>query len=667
MKFNTKLIVFSGVMLVFVMAVSTAVVTTIVTRQNRSAAFQGLSNSLEIVRDDLLAKQEKLLSDSSQMAVMNGMGARINFLLDYKGKSDETMTGTTYQDITNDIYQIGKTSKIWKTAIYDSNGDLVSFNSQKDEKSYLCGYVHAGQGLVIKSAELKDGVTLKSDILQKTETLSDPWISLKFDKKIPDHQMVVFEQSGPVVCLVAYAPVIGTRYNKEKEEMENVQVGVAKAVIRLESSFAEKMTRLTGLKINVFSGQKLSTGTLPEYGELTGEESTAAGSGMDLGKQAILTGAVEVNGEKYFQGLLPLRGHSAPIGAIAALHSKRAADSNTNQMVRLLSLVALCCLAMILPLCIYFAKRLTRPIEKAIMSLTHSATEVSTAAALVSTNSQQLAEGASEQAASIEETSASLEEMASMTRQTADNSQQAAQFSKQATGGMADANVSMKALIRSMQETSAAGENVSKIIRTIDEIAFQTNLLALNAAVEAARAGQAGAGFAVVADEVRRLAMRSAEASRSTEDMVKEIIGKINQGSELVRQTDDKYRDAAVNIQKGKELVEGIFEAAEQQARGIDQVSKAVSEMDRVTQQNASGSEESASASESLSMQAREMHGIVEDLTSLFGVKNQTENPEQQRSSATAPSEPKQRIGKPVSGGTRAKENVPLLTTPDKF
>ncbi|RJR42331.1 MAG: hypothetical protein C4576_16280 [Desulfobacteraceae bacterium] len=637
MKFNTKLIVFSGAMLVFVMAVSTAVVATIVTRQNRGAAFQGLRNSLEIVRDDLVGRQEKLLSDASQIAVMNGMGARINFLMDYKGKSDEIMTGTTYQDMTNDIYQIGKTSKIWKTAIYDSSGDLVSFISQKDEKSYICGYLYAGKDPVIKTAELKDGVTLKSDILKKSETLSDPWISMRFDNKIPDHQMVVFERSGPVVCLVAYSPVMGTKYNREKEEMENVQVGVAKALVRLESSFVEKMTRLTGMKINVFSGRKLSTGTLSEYGDLVGEKSTGEGAGMNLKKQAILTGTVEVNGEKYFQGLLSLDGHSAAIGAIAALHSQKIADANTNQMVRLLTLVALGCLALILPLCIFFARRLTKPIERAIMSLTHSAGEVSTAAALVSTNSQQLAEGASEQAASIEETSASLEEMASMTRQTADNSQQAAQFSKQATGGMADANVSMKALIRSMQETSAAGENVSKIIRTIDEIAFQTNLLALNAAVEAARAGQAGAGFAVVADEVRRLAMRSAEASRSTEDMVKEIIGKINQGSELVRQTDDKYRDAAVNIQKGKELVEGIFEAAEQQARGIEQVSKAVSEMDRVTQQNASGSEESASASESLSVQAREMHTIVEDLTSLFGVKNQKEKPDRQVSFRVQP------------------------------
>ena len=638
MKFNTKLIVFSGVMLVFVMAVSTAVVAVIITRQSRTASLQGLNNSLEIVRDDLVVKQEKLLSDSSQVAVMNGMDSRIKFITDYKGQFDETMTGNTYKDITNDIYQIAKTSKIWKAAIYDSQGDLVAFTSQKDEKTYLCGYA-AAQGKVIKTAYLKEGAALKTDIMQETETLSDPVISLKFGKQIPDHPKTVFEPAGPLVCLVAYTPIMGSQYNREKEAMEELQVGVAKAVIRLESSFVEKMSKLTAMRVNVFLGQKFSTGTLPEYSDLIGKIPPGAGEKSDFKKQVIHTGEVQVNGESYFQGLLPLGGDSANVGVVAALHSKRVADSNTNQMIRLLSLVALGCLALILPLCIFFAKRLTKPIEKAIMSLTNSAAEVSSAAALVSTNSQQLAEGASEQAASLEETSASLEEMASMTRQTADNSQQAAQFSKQATGGMADANVSMKALIRSMQDTSAAGENVSKIIRTIDEIAFQTNLLALNAAVEAARAGQAGAGFAVVADEVRRLAMRSAEASRSTEEMVKEIIGRINEGSDLVKKTDDKYRDAAINIQKGKELVEGIFQAAEQQARGIEQVSKAVSDMDHVTQQNASGSEESAAASESLSTQAREMHTIVGDLMSLFGAENRMEE-----SSGPKPAESKQRM-----------------------
>lgn len=660
MKFNTKLIVFSGVMLVFVMAVSTAVVALIITRQSRTAALQGLDNSLEIVRDDLLVKQEKLLSDSSQVAAMNGMGSRIKFIIDYKGQFDENMTGNTYKDITNDIYQIAKTSKIWKAAIYDSQGDLVAFTSQKDEKTYLCGYA-AGQGQVIKAADLKEGAELKTDMMQKTEALSDPLISLKLGKQIPEHPKAIFEPAGPTVCLVAYTPIMGSRYNKEKEAMEDLQVGVAKAVIRLESSFVEKMSRLTAMKVNVFLGQKFSTGTLPEYADLIGEISTGAGEKSDFRKQVIHTSGVQVNGENYFQGLLPLGGDSGYVGVVAALHSKRVADSNTNQMIRLLSLVALGCLVLILPLCIFFAKRLTKPIEKAIMSLTNSAAEVTSAADLVSTNSQQLAEGASEQAASLEETSASLEEMASMTKQTADNSQQAAQFSKQATGGMADANVSMKALIRSMQDTSAAGENVSKIIRTIDEIAFQTNLLALNAAVEAARAGQAGAGFAVVADEVRRLAMRSAEASRNTEEMVKDIIGRINEGSDLVKKTDDKYRDAAINIQKGKELVEGIFQAAEQQARGIEQVSKAVSDMDHVTQQNASGSEESAAASESLSTQAREMHTIVGDLMSLFGAENRMEE-----SSGPKPAGSKQRMRKKIEGGRWKAEEVPRLAPPKK-
>ena len=262
----------------------------------------------------------------------------------------------------------------------------------------------------------------------------------------------------------------------------------------------------------------------------------------------------------------------------------------------------------------FISLSITKPLDRAIKGLNEGAEQVASASGQVSSASQSLAEGTSEQAASLEETSSSIEEMSSMTRQNADNAQQADHLSNEGLDNLKNANDSMKALIQSMEDTSTASGNVAKIIKTIDEIAFQTNLLALNAAVEAARAGEAGAGFSVVADEVRNLALRSAEASGNTQELVEDIIQKIEAGSGFVKETDDRYRKVFLSVEKVTELVREISAASNEQAQGIEQVNKAVAEMDKTTQQNAANAEESASASEEMNAQAEQMKGIVSDL-----------------------------------------------------
>ncbi|MFP4037597.1 MAG: methyl-accepting chemotaxis protein [Desulfobacteraceae bacterium] len=270
-------------------------------------------------------------------------------------------------------------------------------------------------------------------------------------------------------------------------------------------------------------------------------------------------------------------------------------------------------------LAVFLLSGINRRLNHMIAQIDEGADQVASASGQVSSASQSLAEGASEQAASIEETSSSLEEISSMTKQNAGNADQANSLMEESKHVVGSANASMTEMVSSMQEIRKASEETSKIIKTIDEIAFQTNLLALNAAVEAARAGEAGAGFAVVADEVRNLAMRAAEAAKDTSELIEGTTKKVQDGATLVERTNEEFSKVEQSAMKVAELVGEIAAASKEQAEGIDQVNVAVADMDKVTQQNAANAEESASASEEMNAQAEQMKTMVDDLSTLVG------------------------------------------------
>jgi len=267
---------------------------------------------------------------------------------------------------------------------------------------------------------------------------------------------------------------------------------------------------------------------------------------------------------------------------------------------------------------IFLTMSITRPINRVAEGLTEGADQVAAAASQVSSASQQLAEGSSEQASSLEETSSSLEEMSSMTKQNADHANQAKAMMGEARRIVEKVSGHMQNMSASIDEITHSSDETSKIIKTIDEIAFQTNLLALNAAVEAARAGEAGAGFAVVADEVRNLAMRAAEAAKNTNNLIEGTVKAVRRGGELTNLTQEAFKENAAIAGKIGQLIDEIASASEEQAQGIGQINTAVAEMDKVTQATAASAEESASASEEMNAQAHMMKDFVQELVSMI-------------------------------------------------
>jgi methyl-accepting chemotaxis protein len=257
------------------------------------------------------------------------------------------------------------------------------------------------------------------------------------------------------------------------------------------------------------------------------------------------------------------------------------------------------------------------PITQVADTLHEGSVQVASASGQISAASQHMAEGASEQGSSLEETASSLEQMASMTRKNTEHAAELKNLMAETMEMMHASENSMQNLAESMDAITRSSEQTSKIIKTVDEIAFQTNLLALNAAVEAARAGEAGAGFAVVANEVRNLALRATQAAKNTESLIVETVDRIHSGSGIVANTKETFSRMLSGAAKVEALVNGIAAASREQSQGIEQISRAVMEMDKVTQQNAATAEETAAASEELSAQAQQLKGFVVQLLRL--------------------------------------------------
>ncbi len=267
---------------------------------------------------------------------------------------------------------------------------------------------------------------------------------------------------------------------------------------------------------------------------------------------------------------------------------------------------------------LFLGRGISRPLQRSIDELSASASQVADAASQVSASSLALADNASAQAAAQEEAAASLEEVTAMSRSNADNASQADTFMREVTEVMVGTAQSMQELVVSMDGISKASEETSKIVKTIDEIAFQTNLLALNAAVEAARAGEAGAGFAVVADEVRSLALRAADAAKNTGELIEKTAKQVKAGANVARQTSESFAKVSEQTKKVVGLVSEITGSSEEQAKGTRQINQSVMEMDRVTQSNAASAEETASAAETMSGLAAGVQTVVDGLAAII-------------------------------------------------
>jgi methyl-accepting chemotaxis protein len=377
-------------------------------------------------------------------------------------------------------------------------------------------------------------------------------------------------------------------------------------------------------------------------------------------------------------------------------YNKKVADLTAEQSIVITdntSLVVNLSIIIMLSACIAIAYVIVRSLNRVLSGVADTlgagASQIVAASGQLASASQSLAHGANEQAASLEQTSSALEQIGSMTKRNSESAHAAQTLSSEtrvAAETCSQRTEEMQTAMKTIQKASTemavaihgittSSNSISKIISTIDEIAFQTNILALNAAVEAARAGEAGMGFAVVAEEVRSLAKRSADAAKETAAMIEAAVKQSQLGVEVnsrvtasiaeVAQKANGVRDSLSHIvAKAREVdsvVSQITEASREQNTGLEQINRAINLMSQVTQANAAGSEETANASEELTHQSVELRAGVDVLVKL--VKGQSFADLEDRNSAEKSEPYKKAVRPPVRSmdlKTRRKHSVSM-------
>lgn len=265
-------------------------------------------------------------------------------------------------------------------------------------------------------------------------------------------------------------------------------------------------------------------------------------------------------------------------------------------------------------------------LEEAMVSVISNATQIHGSTNDIGRAAEDLAQRTERQASMLAETASGLDGLTQSVKVAASGAEYANSLVSSTVKNAAERGIVVKEAVAAMGEIENSAEQISKVIKVIDDIAFQTNLLALNAGVEAARAGDAGRGFAVVATEVRDLAQRSAASAREINELITASSNQVEKGAALVGETGEVLESIVASVTEISDQVAAISASAQAQSTGLNEINIAVSELDQVTQQNAAMFEETTAATVDMQGQVNELARTTSAFATKDGIASNRKN-----------------------------------------
>lgn len=342
---------------VVVALVSILAVSFVIRQQHLDQSSALLHKASRIINDSLDERKENQLVATRRLATQNKLGSTIWYLAQYaQSDVDRETLFTTYQQLVRDTYKLGRTASFSKTMIYDASGNLVSFAllNRSDE---LLGFVDRFPSPMFQVSSLKNGDEISRKTLISTASVAK--ISSHFGTSMPRQESVHYALVDGFLAIESHVPILDLAFDATTGKQEIKQLGLVVSVQPLDQILVDQLSRLTDIRINIFTPKGYSFGNLLNY---RSPDWRGVQTAITLKNTELAFNEIVVDGEGFYQSLIPLFAGQQVVGTVVALHSKNIVQKDTWQMIQTLGLIAIACLLLILPFGWYFANSISQPL-----------------------------------------------------------------------------------------------------------------------------------------------------------------------------------------------------------------------------------------------------------------------------------------------------------------